>query len=493
MKTHTTDLVLYASLAVISLIVLLGASGLALLTHYHDEMQQAYDAMTLRTSLANAIREVVSERSTRLHRIVLIVTPAERAREIEEYNALMDRFHEASGRLAGILGSAEEKQSLRSMLNLAEHGWRMQHEVVNLLDQHEEAAALDTLLNTVLPVQDDVLEQVGVFTELQRLQVLNLKARLRDEYLGTVLMGTIIAILVLLLAGMISLAVRRRVAVAEASAEDYANKLQCHAEQLEERVAERTHDLATARDDAVRASQAKGLFLANISHELRTPLNAIIGYSEMLEEDALDRRNSASIDDLRKIQGAARNLLELINALLDLTKIEAGHMPVVIERFTPAALLDEVMDGVRPMAEKNGNHLRSEIDPALVEIETDRTKLRQILLNLVSNACKFTARGEVRVHMAGDMAGGCWIRVEDTGIGMDAEQLRRVFEPFVQADASTTRKYGGTGLGLPLAKDYLALLGGQIEAESSPGVGSRFTVLLPARPVMPSGEQGKAS
>ncbi|MBK6743303.1 MAG: hypothetical protein IPG66_10130 [Hydrogenophilales bacterium] len=258
MKTRTTDLVLYASLAVISLIVLLGASGLALLTHYHDEMQQAYDAMTLRTSLANAMREVVSERSTRLHRIVLIVTPAERAREIEEYNALMDRFHEASDRLAGILGSAEEKQSFRSMLNLAEHGWRMQHEVVNLLDQHEEAAALDTLLNTVLPVQDDVLEQVGVFTELQRLQVLNLKASLRDEYLGTVLMGTLIAILVLLLAGMISLAVRRRVAVAEASAEDYANKLLRHADQLEERVAERTHDLATARDDAVRASQAKG-------------------------------------------------------------------------------------------------------------------------------------------------------------------------------------------------------------------------------------------
>ncbi len=251
----------------------------------------------------------------------------------------------------------------------------------------------------------------------------------------------------------------------------------------EAQLAELVEHLEEARDQAMQATRAKSRFLANMSHELRTPLNAIIGYSEMLEEDAEERGDQAAMADLARIHTAGHHLLSLINEILDLAKIEVGKMDLYLEDIDLPVLFDQIIDTVRPLTESNGNRLQVDIPPDLGIYHSDQTKLRQIVLNLLSNAAKFTEQGTVRLMARREQrAGRGWLCIEvaDTGIGMTPEQLDRVFDEFAQADASTTRKYAGTGLGLSISKRFCEMLGGELTAESRPGAGSTFTVRLPA-------------
>ncbi len=237
------------------------------------------------------------------------------------------------------------------------------------------------------------------------------------------------------------------------------------------------------------ANRHKSEFLASMSHELRTPLNAIIGYSEMLQEEAADLEQEALVPDLRKINAAGKHLLELINAVLDLSKIEAGKMDLHVEPFGVATLVTEIAAVVRPLAEKNRNRLETRCDPRAGEMRADLTKVRQALFNLLSNACKFTEQGTVILTAAREAApGGDQIvfTVTDTGIGMTEEQLARLFQEFTQAEASTSRRYGGTGLGLALSRRLCRLMGGDVTVESAPGRGSTFTIRLPAEVVDPA-------
>ncbi len=239
---------------------------------------------------------------------------------------------------------------------------------------------------------------------------------------------------------------------------------------------------ARAAEAEKAASDAKSSFLANMSHELRTPLNAIILYSDLIKDEAEDRRLAQLLSDVGKIKSASAHLLGLINTVLDLSKVEAGKMELHLESFDPAQLAREVGDTVTPLAQKNGNRLQLELDPALVPMHADITKTRQILFNLLSNACKFTKDGVITLAIrprpgADDVE----FRVRDTGIGMTAEQLAKMFKPFQQADASTSRKYGGTGLGLALCKQFCELMGGAISVESQPGAGTTFIAVLPQR------------
>ena len=243
-------------------------------------------------------------------------------------------------------------------------------------------------------------------------------------------------------------------------------------------------ELLAARKASEEANTAKSRFLANMSHELRTPLNAIIGYSEMLEEEALERGHGSYAPDLQKIRAAGRHLLALINDVLDLSKIEAGKMELHLETFELGPAIETVASTVAPLIEKNGNRLELALEAELGAMRADLTRVRQILFNLLSNASKFTERGTITLRASGEEGALCF-RVSDTGIGMTEEQLSRLFQAFSQAEAATASKYGGTGLGLAISRMFCEMMGGTITVASTPGVGTTFTVRLPREVRLP--------
>ena len=263
---------------------------------------------------------------------------------------------------------------------------------------------------------------------------------------------------------------------------EMAQAVQIFKDTLEDRISLRTAEATAARDAAIEANRANSTFLANMSHELRTPLNAIIGYSEILAEEAEEIGEGALLEDLERIQTAGRQLLGLINNVLDLSRIEAGKTDLAIETFEVADIVKDVGTVASPLADQNKNTLVLDIPDDIGAMTSDQTKVRQALINIVTNACKFTSEGTITLTARrGTSSGGATIdfTVADTGIGMTPEQLDRVFSAFTQADSSTTREYGGTGLGLAITRGICMLLGGGIQAESTAGAGSRFVITLP--------------
>ena len=254
-------------------------------------------------------------------------------------------------------------------------------------------------------------------------------------------------------------------------------------ERLRLTAGELSHTLARLEDTNVALAEAgrqKSHFLASMSHELRTPLNAIIGYSEMLEEEAAELGKPSFAQDLQKIHVSGRHLLGLIDDVLDLSKIEAGRMQMFAERLDVTALVAGIVAVAEPLMKKNNNRLVVEANGALGTLNTDVTKVRQVLLNLLSNSAKFTERGTITLAALADPDGtSVAFSVRDTGIGMTPEQLGRLFQEFSQAEAGTYRNYGGTGLGLAVSRKLAHILGGDVLVESTPGAGSTFTFTVP--------------
>jgi len=246
---------------------------------------------------------------------------------------------------------------------------------------------------------------------------------------------------------------------------------------------EANRKLEIAAHEAQQASRAKSSFLANMSHELRTPMNAIIGYSEILEEDALDSNNSAMISDIRKIKHAGKHLLSLISDILDLSKIEAGKMEMHVEHFDAQTLVEEIVATIEPLADTNHNQFELYVNSLLGEMHADITKIKQILFNLLSNAFKFTQNGNVSLSVSRKSINNEDIFefvVTDTGIGMTESQINKLFIEFSQADTSTTKKYGGTGLGLAISRFFARMMNGNVKVQSKPNEGSQFTFTIPA-------------
>lgn len=258
--------------------------------------------------------------------------------------------------------------------------------------------------------------------------------------------------------------------------------LETNNQELEMRVQERTAELENAKEAAEAATRTKSAFLANMSHELRTPLNSIIGYSEMLEEDVEIIGENSLLPDLRKIQGSSKHLLNLIDSVLDLSKIETGRMELQLESVRISTLVEDVIAAVSPAIEQRSNRIILSNFSTVEVVETDFNKLRQCLLNLLNNANKFTEYGQITLVIQTpqyDEQNYLEFTIEDTGIGIDPKQLEHVFEAFTQADDSSTRHYDGTGLGLTITREFVYMLGGVITAQNAPEQGAIFTIRIP--------------
>lgn len=242
-------------------------------------------------------------------------------------------------------------------------------------------------------------------------------------------------------------------------------------------------ELRYARDAAEASSIAKSQFLATMSHELRTPLTSIIGYSDLIRLQ-IQQGDQVNLSDIEAVSRAGKHLLELINDVLDVAKIEAGKADLDLSTFDVATLIEDLAEIIRPLAAKNGNSLVVLCDKTIGSMVSDATKLRQMLLNLLSNAAKFTNQGTIELMVSRSLVNNLEVfsfRITDTGIGIAPEQLGKLFQTFMQADSTVTRKYGGTGLGLALSQRLCRLMGGEINVSSEPGVGSTFIATLPAR------------
>jgi signal transduction histidine kinase len=268
--------------------------------------------------------------------------------------------------------------------------------------------------------------------------------------------------------------------------------VQKKSEELEENI-RHLQAMQTMTENAKRvaeeANRTKSNFLANMSHELRTPLNAIIGYSEILAEDAIDAGRAEMVPDLNKIQNSGKHLLNLINDVLDLSKIESGKMELYVEAFHIPQLIQQIFDAVKPACDRNHNQLTISCDEEIEFMWSDLTKVRQSLSNLLSNAIKFTKNGQIHLAVSKELEVSAddqhdvnviiCFQIKDTGIGIKPEQLTKLFQPFSQADGSTTRKYGGTGLGLAITREFATMMGGTVTVESEYGQGTTFTLRLP--------------
>jgi signal transduction histidine kinase len=403
------------------------------------------------------MRDAAHKRALALYRMAILEDPFDRDEEYVHFMEQAGKFIAARDQLLALGMSEEESNAWEAAQPLIRQGSISQNQTLQMILEDKIAAANQLLLNQVIPIQNNVMERLTIMLDLQKETAAGSLEEASNQSKAVLFTVSSLGGAALVIGTLIALFVIRTSTNSE-------------------------RELVGAREEALRANQHKSAFLANMSHELRTPLNAIIGYSEILQEEAEDLGNTNFVADLTKIHGAGTHLLTLINDILDLSKIEAGKMEFFPEQIHLGALIEEVSYTIQPLLEKNHNQLSISIKNESDFIYNDLTKLRQTLFNLLSNACKFTHSGLIRLSVTEfDKQETPWIKivVKDTGIGMTQEQMQEIFAPFTQADTSTTRNYGGTGLGLTISKRFCKLMGGNLGVHSERGIGSTFTITIP--------------
>ncbi len=436
-----------------------------------EHMQKIRLSVEMRTS--------ARKRTHSIQRMILLEDPFERDAEFLHFNSHAATFIKARTEFFSMQLSPHERLLLDHQGRFSRQAQLLQENIVDLVQQDRIAEAKVLLMEQAVPIQDKVIE---VLDELHALQetAANLAISEADQTYNKTNAYIIAASGFAGLLGLVvaSLVVRRFNREAHLR-EQYVNDI----EKSTHALTVSTNELRIAKEQAEQANQSKGYFLANMSHELRTPLNAIIGYIELLQEELNARLGPAQVIYCKNIQSSANHLLALISAILDLSKIEAGRMHIEPLDFELGSLVAKVATTIEPMMHKNNNKLVIDYDAQkLGTMYTDPMKLQQVLLNLLSNAAKFTNNGVVTLRIETHVEPKTeWIvfAITDTGIGVAQHQLKQLFEPFVQADLSTTRKYGGTGLGLTISRHYCEMMGGLIEVSSAVNSGSTFIVKLP--------------
>lgn len=470
--------------AVLSLLLIVVGVGLSRMQSVKSRLDVITTEAAVKTRMVTAIREAIFKRQVLIRDLVI-------SRDFFERDELQLVFQAQAAKVEGIMASFEamplSPQETYVFTKLQEAMFAAhpaQQAVVDKSLTVLEVGKFSDLLHQAFLPQSYVLSWLDELLRLQDEATHDVFAEAEQAYARARQVMVALGVLAMALGIIIALYVMRVTRVQARVVSAAMTKLEESQVLLEQRVRERTGDLAAARDQALQASQAKSQFLANMSHELRTPLNAIIGYSEMLAEDAADDGQTVYVPDLEKIQSSGRHLLDLIDSILDLSKIEAGKLDVLPTSFPVEELIEDVLGTLVPMLEKNGNRLDYVATRHLGAMFTDKSHLRQALLNLLSNATKFTRQGVIGLRVTralrGDQDWLCFT-VSDTGIGMTEAQMRKLFQDFTQADLSTSREYGGTGLGLAITKRLSQLIGGEVTLESVMGEGSSFHLNVPQR------------
>lgn len=468
------------------LIIMLSATSISLtsLSGLNQRLEHLVKKHNVKLQYMETMRDLIRERMLN----VLVALNLEDSFKIEEeweqFSQRAREFIATREKLYKLDVTPEEKNRLEIQRRVLSEGQEIMAHVFDLIREGNYEQARNKIFKA-LKANNAIIEELTLMIKVGHEVSRKELAQATDNYLETRRDVFILDVSAVLVCILIAVVVFRNLRVNQQHITNAVEALKQANEKLEARVLERTQDLLALRDEAVNANKAKSRFLANMSHELRTPLNAIIGYSDLLIEDAKEQGLVNQCKDLHKILSAAKHLLDLIDDILDISRIESGNIDLEYETFTVKKLVKEVIDIMYPLIEQRNNSFSFEYDEQIVKMYADPRRVKQILFNLLSNANKFTHHGQISLQIKQQqIEQKNWLRceIQDTGIGISQDDQQRVFQAFMQVDASTTRKYGGTGLGLAISLRFCQMMGGTIELQSELGKGCRAIVLLPLTP-----------